>query len=175
MRWLKRSWQFISPANFASIISNNEAVHRNYLLLSFDDGFSSNRKVVEDILNPMGIQALFFIVSKFASLSKKDDWRAFVAKNMYPHLDRKNVPDHWFNMNWNDINYLLETGHTIGAHTASHARLSELILDRRPRRPTLKRASRSGLDVGVAVRCLPSPTRGPSRPGEGGNLATCRT
>jgi len=129
LRWLKRSWQFISPTTFASIIANNEPVHRNYLLLSFDDGFASNRKVAEDILNPMGIQAIFFIVSKFASLSKKDDWRGFVAKNMYPHLESKNVPAHWRNMSWNDINYLLEAGHTIGAHTASHARLSELKLE----------------------------------------------
>lgn len=129
LRWLKRSWEFISPTTFASIISNNEPVHRNYLLLTFDDGFASNRKIAEDILNPMGIQALFFIVSKFASLSKKDDWRGFVAKNMYPHLESKNVPAHWRNMSWNDINYLLEAGHTIGAHTASHARLAELKLE----------------------------------------------
>ena len=29
-------------------------------------------------------------------------------------------------MNWNDLRALLEDGHTIGAHTRSHARLSEL-------------------------------------------------
>jgi len=133
LRWLKRSWEFITPATFASIVSNGEPVHRNYLLLSFDDGFSSNRRIAEDILNPMGIKALFFIVSEFISLDKKSDSKNFIATNIYPDLNLKNIPDHWFNMTWGDINYLLETGHTIGSHTSSHARLSHLGLSDLPK------------------------------------------
>ena len=30
------------------------------------------------------------------------------------------------NMNWNDLEYLLNKGHTIGALTANHARLSQI-------------------------------------------------
>lgn len=126
LRWLSRSWRFITPGTFVSMISGEEPVHEDCLLLSFDDGFASNRRVAESILNPMGIKALFFIVSEFAALSDTADWRSFVSQNIYPGLQPEDVPAHWRNMNWDDLAYLLETGHSIGAHTAHHARLSQV-------------------------------------------------
>ena len=126
LRWLSRSWRFITPNDFAAIIIGEESVVDDCLLLTFDDGFASNRRIAEIVLNQMGIKALFFIVSEFANLSEKDDWRSFVAQNIYPALRLENVPDYWCNMSWDDLGYLLETGHSIGAHTARHARLSQV-------------------------------------------------
>ena len=34
------------------------------------------------------------------------------------------ITDSQRNMNWKDLEYLLDSGHTIGAHTAQHSRLS---------------------------------------------------
>lgn len=127
LRWLARSWRFVDPQRFASMVSGEEPVQGNNLLLTFDDGFASNRLVTERVLNPMGIRALFFIVSGFAGLSGEDDRRAFIARGIFPGMDPATMPDHWGNMTWNDLGYLLETGHTIGNHTATHARLSELV------------------------------------------------
>ena len=127
LSWLRRSWRFISPDEFSAIVSANLEIQEDCLMLTFDDGFVSNRRVVEAVLNPMGIKALFFVVSGFVALSEKDDWRSFVAQNIcYPILQRKEVPFHWRNMTWKDLNYLLESGHSIGAHTAHHARLSQV-------------------------------------------------
>ena len=36
------------------------------------------------------------------------------------------LPTHMCNMRWTDLEVLLEQGHTIGAHTRSHVRLSEI-------------------------------------------------
>ena len=127
LSWLSRSWRFISPDEFSTIVSNNLVVQEDCLMLTFDDGFASNRRVVETVLNPMGIKALFFVVSEFVKLSGEEDWRRFVARNIcYPTLQPNEVPSHWRNMSWNDLNYLLESGHSIGAHTAHHARLSQV-------------------------------------------------
>ena len=126
LRWLSRSWRFITPSDFSAMISGEEAVVEDCLLLTFDDGFASNRQIAETVLNPMGIKALFFIVSEYAVLSDTADWRGFVAQNIYPGLQPENVPAHWRNMRWDDLAYLLETGHSIGAHTAHHARLSQV-------------------------------------------------
>jgi peptidoglycan/xylan/chitin deacetylase (PgdA/CDA1 family) len=126
LRWLSRYWRFITPDEFASIVSANQEVHEDSLLLTFDDGFASNRRVAESVLNPMGIKALFFVVSEFAALSATADWRSFVARNICPPLLPEELPSHWHNMSWDDLGYLLESGHSIGAHTARHARLSQV-------------------------------------------------
>ena len=123
---LIRSWEFITTEQFVRILSGSEEIKKKSILLTFDDGFYSNRIVVEKILNPLGIKALFFIVSEFAALSPQDNWRGFVSKNIWPGLTESEVPDHWNNMSWRDLEFLLDSGHTIGAHTAHHARLSKV-------------------------------------------------
>jgi peptidoglycan/xylan/chitin deacetylase (PgdA/CDA1 family) len=126
LRWLAQSWTFVSPQQFEDMMRGGAPINGANLLLSFDDGFASNRKVAEEILNPMGIKALFFIVSDFVNLMDGDDFRDFIAHHICPGLPIEAVPDHLRNMTWNDLAWLLETGHTIGAHTRTHARLSEL-------------------------------------------------
>ncbi len=126
VRWLARSWRFVDPQQFARMVSGEEPVREDSLLLTFDDGFASNRRVVEKLLNPLGIHALFFVVSGFAGLSGKEDWRRFVASNIHPGMKPEDVPAHWRNMTWDDLAYLLETGHSIGGHTANHAHLSQV-------------------------------------------------
>jgi peptidoglycan/xylan/chitin deacetylase (PgdA/CDA1 family) len=124
LRWLSRFWRFISPMDFSAMLSGELPVTEDSLLLTFDDGFYSNREIAETVLNPMGIKAIFFIISQFSSLSDSSEWRDFVSRNICPGLSLEKVPANWRNMGISDLTYLLETGHTIGAHTASHARLS---------------------------------------------------
>ena len=126
LRWLSRYWRFVTPSDFAAMIFGDEPVVEDCLLLTFDDGFSSNRQIAETVLNPMGIKALFFIVSEYAVMSDTADWRGFVAQNIYPGIEPEKIPAQWRNMCWDDLAYLLETGHSIGAHTAHHARLSQV-------------------------------------------------
>jgi peptidoglycan/xylan/chitin deacetylase (PgdA/CDA1 family) len=126
LRWLAQSWTFVSPQQFEDMMRGNTPINGANLLLSFDDGFASNRKVAEEILNPMGIKALFFVVSGFMNLAKGDNYRAFIARYICPALTPEILPDHWRNMTWSDLAWLLETGHTIGAHTHTHARLADL-------------------------------------------------
>ncbi len=125
LHWLSKSWTFISPQQFESMMRGHTPMSGANLLLSFDDGFASQRKIVEEVLNPMGIKALFFVVSDFVNISAGADCRAFIAQNICPGLPIEAIPDHWRNMSWLDLEWLLEAGHTIGAHTKTHARLSE--------------------------------------------------
>lgn len=126
LRWLTMSWTFISPNRFAAMMRGVEPIEGANLLLTFDDGFASNRRVAEDVLNPMGIKALFFVVSAFVDLIDGDDCRAFIARHICTGMTTETIPDHWRNMTWDDLTYLLESGHTIGAHTHTHCRLSEM-------------------------------------------------
>ncbi len=126
LRWLSRSWRFVNLQQFTAMLTGEATVSEDSILLTFDDGFASNRRIAENVLNPMKIQATFFVISNFVNLSKKDDWRSFVTQNIYPGMKLKDVPAHWQNMTWDDLSYLLETGHSIGDHTTNHARLSQV-------------------------------------------------
>jgi peptidoglycan/xylan/chitin deacetylase (PgdA/CDA1 family) len=122
---ISKRWQFVDAEAFSLMLSGEIPIERNSLLLTFDDGFISCRHVAETVLKRLDIKALFFIVSEFVSKTE-DDWRTFVAQNINPHMQPQNVPGYCRNMSLEDLNYLLERGHTIGGHTATHVKLSQL-------------------------------------------------
>lgn len=124
MRWLQRSWNFVSVKQFEEMISQKEPIHGRNLLLTFDDGFASNRVVAEEILNPMGISALFFVVSELVGIEDRFEARRLIAERIFPGARAESLPAHWRNMGWGDLEALLEQGHCVGCHTATHARLS---------------------------------------------------
>jgi peptidoglycan/xylan/chitin deacetylase (PgdA/CDA1 family) len=126
LEWLKRSWNFLTPEKFSSIISGVEPLQGRNLLLTFDDGFASNRVIAEQVLNPMNIKAIFFVMSDFVNLTDLNEVRRFIIQNIYPGLNVKELPLHWRNMGWGDLQALLQQGHCIGGHTRTHARLSKL-------------------------------------------------
>lgn len=126
LRWLSKRWRFVDPLHFTRMISGLEPVQGNNLLLTFDDGFASNRIVASEILGPMGIRALFFVVSEFVQLSRDIDQRDFISQHFFPGMSSKAVSEHHRNMTFDDLEFLLQSGHIIGAHTTSHRRLSEV-------------------------------------------------
>ena len=126
LKWLSRRWRFLKPQEFSEIISGQVPLKEDSLLLTFDDGFASNRRIAERILKPLDIHAIFFIVSQFVSLENPKDINSFIANNFFPQKALKNIPNNLSNMHWNDLEYLLSQGHDIGGHTANHLRLSEL-------------------------------------------------
>lgn len=124
LRWLRRKWDFVSADTFGEIVDGKTRLKRDTLLLTFDDGFISNRHVADAVLDPLGIKALFFVVTSFIDLKPNDDWRTFVATNICPGTTPEEHPPWRSNMTWNDLAYLSNHGHAIGAHTVSHKRLS---------------------------------------------------
>lgn len=126
LRWLARSWTFVSPKQFAAMISGEEPIRGRNLLLTFDDGFASSRLVAEEALNPMRILGLFFVVSDFVALEDRREAQQFIARHIQPGTRADQLPAHLYNMSWADLEALLEQGHCLGAHTRTHARLSEI-------------------------------------------------
>ena len=55
LRWLARSWKFVSAEEFAALVSGDEPVRGRNLLLTFDDGFASNRRVAERVGFGVGV------------------------------------------------------------------------------------------------------------------------
>ncbi len=126
LKWLKQSWTFISPEKFSSIVDGREHLVGRNLLLTFDDGFASNRVIAEQVLKPLDITALFFVITDFVSIEDPAEARSFISKHIYPGVKSEHLPPHWVNMGWNDLAALVRLGHSIGSHTKTHARLSQL-------------------------------------------------
>ena len=71
------------------MISGLEPIQDNNLLITFDDGLISNRIVAEKVLNPLGIKAIFFVVTDFIDIKNVDDARQFVADNIIPKAKKR--------------------------------------------------------------------------------------
>jgi peptidoglycan/xylan/chitin deacetylase (PgdA/CDA1 family) len=126
IRWLKTRWRFIDFETFSSITAGNSPLVEDSLLLTFDDGFYSNYCVAKNVLDPLNIKAIFFVVSGFIDTESDIDSRNFIAKGIRADMSPEIMPSHWTSMSWADLRDLHSCGHAIGAHTATHARLSEL-------------------------------------------------
>lgn len=126
LQWLEKSWRFVSPRRFADMVMGLVPIHGSNLLLTFDDGYASNRVVADEVLEPMGIRALFFVVSDFIDIEDRQQAREFIAQRILPGSNAATLPAHLENMNWRDLEHLLKLGHSIGGHTRTHARLSSI-------------------------------------------------
>ena len=80
LKWLNKSWRFISPELFVAMIGGNEPICGHNLLVTFDDGFISNRWAAETILKQLGIKAIFFVSSDFMELDNPEQQRIFMGK-----------------------------------------------------------------------------------------------
>ena len=125
IRWLKQSWNIVTPLQFENMISGELPIIGDNLLITFDDGLISNRIVAEKILNPMGIQAVFFIISDFTEIKDPFKARQFASDHIMPGSSIKDIPDHWRSLQWSDLTALINQGHTIGCHTKTHKKLSD--------------------------------------------------
>jgi len=127
--WLSKEWNFISANDFEKMINGDKQIIGNNLLLTFDDGFLSDYYVAKEILNPMGIPALFFIITEFCRMEDEKKQKLFLEENLYPKWKGEIIPAHrdeLVNMSIENIKYLIKSGHKIGYHTASHQRLSNI-------------------------------------------------
>lgn len=120
---LSKEYDFITPKEFENIIKSGK-VKGKKLLLTFDDGFKSNRVIAESVLKTNGIKAIFFIISDFIGLKINSLNYSKIIRNIYPNgptLNELSEP-----MDNDDIQFLINSGHTIGCHTATHKMLSKI-------------------------------------------------
>ena len=62
IKYLKKHYEIIDPDDFFSLIDSKKP-HKNYVLLTFDDGYKDHIRNVEPILHNHNIKAIFFIAT----------------------------------------------------------------------------------------------------------------
>lgn len=126
--FLKKYYNFLDPEEFLMILEGRACSEGISLLLTFDDGFSSNRWVAEYILKKMGIKAIFFVPSDFVSCEKRTDQELYIKEKIFKRKLSPGELKEMSPMSWDDLKWLLSEGHVIGAHTRNHVSL-EMISD----------------------------------------------
>lgn len=120
---LKKDWIFIDPLK----INELNKTKKNCILLTFDDGYKSQKIFADKILNKHKINAIFFVVTAFMECNSKEEAKNFVLKNIDKSID-KNIErfSEINNMNFDDLNELHSLKHVIGSHTVNHKMLTEI-------------------------------------------------
>ncbi len=129
IKYISKRWNFITTEDLEKHLSGEIALKGRNVLLTFDDGFKSNRVVADEILEPLGIKALFFIIGNFVTKKTHNEQKKFIKENLYPKWRNHDYPsniDSMRNMDIEDLNHLINNGHTIGFHSSNHKNLAKL-------------------------------------------------
>ena len=118
--------EFIDPNELDRLVLQDQNIDSNKMMLTFDDGFSSNFTIAQQILNPRNIKAIFFVIPEFVSSISNELQENFVTKRLYPGKSQHMVPTHLRSMTWEQITILSSQGHTIGCHSKTHKRLATI-------------------------------------------------
>ena len=103
-----------------------DADDRTQYLLTFDDGFESQAHATREVLDPLGIKALFFVCPQLMNVTRDRQRQKIAAQMFEGALRSERLPEDMSLMSWDDLNELVALGHTIGSHTGTHRRLSTL-------------------------------------------------
>ncbi len=122
--YIDGTYGFINPDDFFNNYINIGKVPK--ILLTFDDGFLSNKILAESILEKYNTKAIFFVTEGFIGLNLTDSF-SFSDRNFYPasKINKEDIGNHR-SMSLDDVKWLSNHGHTIGAHTATHPVLSKI-------------------------------------------------
>ena len=121
---LKKNWDFVDPLK---LYMTNNKIKKNCILLTFDDGYKSQKIFADKILSKHNIKAIFFVVTNFLKINQRDDARKFVLKNIDTNINKNKIRyDEVNNMNFDDVLMLKSNDHLIGSHTVNHRRLTDI-------------------------------------------------
>ena len=144
---LLEKYEFLSPNE---ILSGKTLVD-NKLLLSFDDGFLSQKRLTNKILDPRNIKAVFFVPTSFISLRGEEAFE-FAKTRFFPNSYPQDLSFGAYDaMSWSDLSSLLDNDHVIGGHTGTHPQLSMLTNDQQ-RQEIVDSADILGEKLGISIK-----------------------
>jgi len=150
---IQKSHCFVNVDQFVAMLSGEKAIVGHNILLTFDDANQSNRMMAEKVLAPMDIKAVFFIPTGFVRCETEQSIAKYVRERLkLPLFVGEPSP-----LDWNDLQWLIDQGHEIGAHTVSHARLSLLAEDEALQREIIGSGDELERKLGVHVRLFAYP------------------
>jgi peptidoglycan/xylan/chitin deacetylase (PgdA/CDA1 family) len=115
--YLRERYEPAGLCDIASLLAG-EKRKRPGIALSFDDGLYSNYKIAAPLLEKLGMRGLFFVPSTLPGLDRSAH-AAFCDEH---EISRPGEDPSCVGMSWDEASELVDRGHVIGCHTASHLR-----------------------------------------------------
>ncbi len=111
---LKEKYKFIDLFDAVTLLNKNQVLEYKYLSLSFDDGFRDNLEAAR-ILHSHSIPATFFIVTEWIN------GNLHLLDPVFEKYSHNEQP-----LTWDDVRSISRMGFSIGSHSASHCRFSDV-------------------------------------------------
>lgn len=150
LQFIHDKYGFVDPHNFRKGPTTDKQKGIR-VLLTFDDGFKSNKVVADEILKPLGIKAVFFIPSLLLELRDREAQRQYIANHIFKRRTLNSLPEEMALMNEGDFRELISDGHIIGAHTRNHRMLSEIQTEKELRDEIINSGDLLERRLGVAI------------------------
>ncbi|WP_299183827.1 polysaccharide deacetylase family protein [uncultured Chryseobacterium sp.] len=118
LKALSKKSTIIPFAEAVELIRKKKSVNHSLIAFSYDDGFAECYTHIAPVLERYNGYAYFFVNPNF--VNGDDEY----VENFL--INKVHLPLYKRPMNWQQIKELSIKGHTIGAHTMDHIRISEL-------------------------------------------------
>jgi len=100
------------------LLNSRKTINHSLVAFSYDDGFAECHSHIAPVLEKFNGYACFFICPNFID-GNKEYTELFLSEKVHQKFFKQP-------MNWLQIEDLTKRGHTIGAHTMDHIRVSEI-------------------------------------------------
>ena len=117
--YLRGFGEFISLDNVVSLLESGDTIDGCYFCITFDDGFKNCVTNALPILLDRGTTAAFFLATSYIGLDPEKDKEMCLG-----FFDNGNILMEF--LDWEDCRKLAAADMTIGSHTVSHRRLTDL-------------------------------------------------
>jgi peptidoglycan/xylan/chitin deacetylase (PgdA/CDA1 family) len=150
--YIAKRYDLLSPEDLPGFFERLDEHGGVKVMLTFDDGFRSNLHVAQEVLSPRGIRAIFFVCPKLLGIYDREQQKEFISAKVYiGRIKAEDVPDSFVPMDWDDARKLIAMGHTIGAHTMNHCRLSEVGSEEELRHEIIESGNKLEKNLGVRI------------------------
>lgn len=109
-------YHVLTPADFLAVKFDTTRIN---VLITFDDGYASWVETCLPILEKNKVKALFFVNSGLLDVESEEEKTTYVRERLLLSKSHRTLT-------WDGARALTRAGHTVGGHTRSHTRLSEL-------------------------------------------------
>ncbi len=125
LRYLRRFGDIIGLDEAMEALRNPGGLGGRYFCITFDDGFKNWITNALPVLTELQVPATFFVPTQYIGLDLDRDWT-----DIGPFYQRSwSQYERFFEfLTWDECRQIATAGFTIGSHTHSHRRLSQLTL-----------------------------------------------
>ena len=123
LKLLRHYGDFISVDDAVAALQSPGGIGGRYFCLTFDDGFKNWFTNAVPILTESDVPAAFFLPTKYIGLDLEGDW-----EQIKPFYERSwtQYGGYFDFLNWDECRQMAAAGFTLGSHTHSHPRLTNL-------------------------------------------------